>query len=106
MLQTWRREGGGLLPTSTFPVGMHLPGCLREVPSALFDSTSKQKVLIKVFSPELFHTDATRTLGQQQKPGHLNSALTHSPEVTQELEPRSPKAFPTSSTSSRHHIQL
>lgn len=54
MLQTWRREGGGLLPTSTFPVGMHLPGCLREVPSALFDSTPEQKVLIKVFSPELF----------------------------------------------------
>lgn len=54
MLQTWRREGGGLLPISTFPVGMHLPGCLAEVPSALFDSTSKQKVVITVFSPELF----------------------------------------------------
>lgn len=43
MLQTCRREGGDMLPISTSPIGRHLPGCLRDVPSALFDSTVKTK---------------------------------------------------------------
>lgn len=43
MLQACRREGEGLLPISTSPLGRYLPGCLREGPSALFDSTLKTK---------------------------------------------------------------
>lgn len=53
MLQTGRREKRGLVTNEHLSLGRHLPGCLREVPSAL-TAQAKQKVLITVFIPELF----------------------------------------------------
>ena len=108
--EMWRKEGGGLRPTRPSPVAIHLPECLRKVPSSLRDSIVKPKVPVSRESIVLLHhTEATRALGQWWKLSHLNSTLIHLPKVTSQPVPTSPESSPRSSTSpklsSRDHMQ-
>lgn len=108
MLQTCKREGEGLLPISTSPVGRHLPGCLREVPSALFDSTVKTKgpgpqSLVQSSSLPYRYYQGSGTAAETRSSQFSPNPLT---QVTQEPEPRSPEASPKSCTSFMDHIQL